>query len=138
MVIIFRQYTGNRPLDFCLACNGRGFVLRSAVARRIFRDSGNRRRDIILILGDHLKNFKGITRHTERRWSLLLTHTEHEHSRFAQPLCQLRKVGIRGDQAEALHISGIENVHRIDDHRGVGRVLSVRIAVLLDRVDRVA
>ena len=74
----------------------------------------------------------------ERRWSLLLTHTEHEHSRFAQPLCQLRKVGIRGDQAEALHISGIENVHRIDDHRGVGRVLSVRIAVLLDRVDRVA
>ena len=138
MVIIFRQHTGNRPFNLGLARNR--FILRSAIsiARRTFRNSGNRRRDIILILGDHLKNFKGITRHTERRWSLLLTHTEYEHSRFAQPLCQLRKVGIRGDQAEALHISGIENIHRIDDHRGVGRVLSVRIAVLLDRVDRVA
>ena len=42
------------------------------------------------------------------------------------------------DDAMIGGISGIENVHRIDDHRGVGRVLSVRIAVLLDRVDRVA
>ena len=119
MIIVLCQYTGNRPLDFCLACNGRGFVLRSAVARRIFRDSGNRRGDIVLVLGNDFENFKGIARNAEGRRGFLLAHAEHKHAGFTQTLRQLGKIRVRRNQAEALHISGVEDVHGIDDHRGV-------------------
>ena len=45
------------------------------------------------------------------------------------------EIAVAGDQAETGKVPGIQQVHGIDDHRAVGRVLARSVAELLDRLD---
>jgi len=71
------------------------------------------------------------------RVSLALANAEYLLPRFAQPRGQAGEITVAGDQAEPLEATGIEQVHRIDDHRAVGGVLAHGVAELLHRLDGV-
>ena len=60
------------------------------------------------------------------------------HPRLPQPRRQPREVAVAGDDDEALEVARVEQVHRVDDQRGVGGVLAAGVGELLDRLDRVA
>ena len=61
----------------------------------------------------------------------LLAHAEHKDFGFAESRREARKVGVRGDNAEAVKTPLIEQVHGIDDEGGVRGVLAGYIGVLL-------
>ena len=47
------------------------------------------------------------------------------------------EVAVRGDEAEAVEAAGVQQVHRVDDQRDVGRVLAGGVGELLLRQDGV-
>ena len=57
---------------------------------------------------------------------------------LAQPGRQPGEVAVAGHDREAVDVAGVEQVHRVDDQRGVGGVLAGGVGELLDRLDRVA
>ena len=63
------------------------------------------------------------------------SHSDHVHLRLTQTHCQLGKIAVAGHKAEAVHLSGIENVHGVDHHGHVRRVFPNGIVKLLDGVD---
>ena len=72
----------------------------------------------------------------ERIGRLLFTKAEHAQTLFADTQGETRKVTITGDQAEAIETPRVQQIHRIDDHRAVCRVLPARVGELLHRLDR--
>ena len=78
-----------------------------------------------------------VTGHDEGTGRLLLPHADDLLARLPQPGGQTGEVGIAGHQYETVALSGIEDVHGVDDHSRIGGVLSGGIAVLLDGGDGV-
>ena len=66
---------------------------------------------------------------------LALPHADHRHARLPQAGGQAGEVAVGGHQAEALYFAGVEDVHGVDDHGGVGGVFPRGVAVLLDGAD---
>lgn len=85
---------------------------------------------------EEIKVFKFIAGDTKGLWRLLFTHADNVHSTFPEAHRQPREVTVRRGKAESIEVSGIEQVHRVDDHGGIGRVLSGGVTVLLDGLDR--
>ena len=56
---------------------------------------------------------------------------------LAQPGREPGEVAVAGDDREPVEGAGVEQVHRVDDQRGVRGVLAGRVGELLDRLDRV-
>ena len=48
-----------------------------------------------------------------------------------------REIGVGRDDAEGFGLIGVKQVHRVDDHHHVGRVLALAVVELLHRADRV-
>ena len=78
-----------------------------------------------------------VTGHDEGTGRLLLPHADDLLARLTQPGGQTGEVGIAGHQYETVALSGIEDVHGVDDHSRISGVLSGGIAVLLDGGDGV-
>ena len=68
---------------------------------------------------------------------LLLAHSDDGHTAFAQARDKPREIGIGAHDRESVDGARIQDIHGIDDHRRIGRVLTVRVAVLLHRDDRI-
>ncbi len=56
---------------------------------------------------------------------------------LAQPGRQPGEVAVAGDDREGVERAGVQQVHRVDDQRGVRGVLAGRVGELLDRLDGV-
>src|SRR5690606_4857393 len=69
---------------------------------------------------------------------LLLAEAVHLGARFAQPRGERREIAVGGYEAIAVHVAGVQQVHRIDDQRRIAGILAARVAELLDRLDREA
>ena len=63
---------------------------------------------------------------------LALAEAEDHLAVLAQPHRYPREVGIARDDAEAVEVLGVQEVHRVDNHRAVGGVLSGSVRELLD------
>lgn len=72
----------------------------------------------------------------ERIGRLLFTKAEPAQTLFADTQGEARKVTATGDQAEAIETPGVQQIHRMDDHRAACRVLPARVGELLHRLDR--
>ena len=57
------------------------------------------------------------------------------HIGFPQAHGEPGKIAVAGDETETVYIAGIEDVHRVDDHRHVGRIFARGIVKLLNRCD---
>ena len=64
-----------------------------------------------------------------------LAHAQHEHVLLSEPHGQPGEVAVAGDQAEALDLVLVEDVHGIYHHGHVGGVLSRGVGELLHRHD---
>lgn len=69
--------------------------------------------------------------------SLALAETIDDEAGLADPRGQAREVAVARDKAEAVEAVRVQQVHRVDDHGGIGRVLALGVGELLDRLDRV-
>ena len=69
-----------------------------------------------------------------KAFGFFLTEAVHQQTFFPDARCQARKVAIAGNQAEAIEATGVEQIHRVDDHGAIGRVLPT-VAELLDGLD---
>ena len=78
-----------------------------------------------------------VARHDKRTRGLTLTHADDQLARLAQTGGQTGEVAVARNEAEAVHLVRVQNIHRVDDHRRVGGVLARGIAVLLDGRDGV-
>ena len=63
------------------------------------------------------------------------SHADDIHVRLAQTHGKTGKIAVAGDEAEAVDIAGIQDIHGVDDHRHVGRIFPGSIVKLLDRCD---
>ena len=94
-------------------------------------------RFLVLSLGiEQIEVFELVAGRDERLGGLLLAHTDNDHAAFAQTGDESREIGIGTDDGESVDRSRIQDVHRVDDHRGVGGILAIRVAVLLHGNDR--
>ena len=66
---------------------------------------------------------------------LFLADAHHKHARFPDACSEPGVIAVAGDQAEAVHHVGVEQVHGVNDHGAVGGILANRVAELLDRLD---
>ena len=60
-----------------------------------------------------------------------------EQPLFSKPHGQAGEVAVAGDQTVAIEAAGVEQIHGVDDHGAVGRILTRGVGELLDRFDRV-
>jgi hypothetical protein len=67
----------------------------------------------------------------------LFAHAEHIDFGLAEAGGKAGKVGIRGDDAEAVKAALVQKVHCVDDERRVRRVFPRDIGILLDGLNRV-
>ena len=86
--------------------------------------------------GKDIQVFELIAGGYESLWRLLLAHAHDHHAGLPKPGGQAGKIAVAGDQTEAFHIAGVQDVHSVDDHGGVRGVFPGRVAILLDRGDR--
>ena len=73
----------------------------------------------------------------ERRRRLLLAEAVDDETGFADARGEPREIAVARNDAETAEPAGVEQIHRVDDQRRIGRVLAGRVAELLDRLDRV-
>ena len=66
---------------------------------------------------------------------LLLSHSDNKHSRFTKSCCQPCKITVAANKTEAINLTRIQDIHRIDYHGRISRILSLSVAVLLYRSD---
>ena len=90
---------------------------------------------LLLVAVKKIQIFKLVACGNKRLRRLLLSHTQDQHSGFPEPCCQTGEIAVRRNNTISIHISGIQNIHGINDHRRIGCVFSGGIAVLLDRND---
>ena len=67
---------------------------------------------------------------------LLLAHADDDLAGLAEAARQAGEIAVRRDDAEPVHIGGVEEVHRVDDEGRVGGIFAGRVRELLDRDDR--
>ena len=69
--------------------------------------------------------------------SLALAHADDQLAGLAQAGGQAGKITVRRDDAEAVEIAAVQQVHRVNDHSGIRRIFAGGVAVLLDGDDRI-
>ena len=79
---------------------------------------------------------EGRTRAHEGLRRLLLAEAVDRHAVVAQAHHQRGEVGVGRDDGEAIEVARVQQVHGVDHHRHVGRVLAAGVGELLDRPDR--
>ncbi len=80
---------------------------------------------------DFIYKFEFVAGGDEGTRRFLLAHSDDQHARLTQARRQTGKVAVRGHKAEPLHASRVQNVHRVNNQRGVRRVFPGRVTVLL-------
>lgn len=80
------------------------------------------------------ENVAGVDKRARGRF---LADPHDENSLFANPRRQARIIAVARNEAESVDRSRIKNIHRVDNHRRVGRVFTDRITELLNRLNRV-
>ena len=88
-----------------------------------------------VLRGEDLEILELVAGGDEGAGGLLFAHAHHDHAGFPQARGEAREVAVARDDAEPVDVAGIQDVHRVDDHRGIRRVLARRVAVLLDGRD---
>ena len=73
----------------------------------------------------------------ERERGLVPSKPDHRLPIRPQSMDQRGEVGVGRDQAECVHLSGIENIHRLDQERHVRGIFPFHQIKLLHRLDRV-
>src|SRR5690606_37853416 len=73
----------------------------------------------------------------ERLRRLALAEAVHGQALLADARRQPGEVAVAGDDAEAVQVAAVHQVHRVDDQGAVGGVLAGGVVELLDRGDRV-
>src|SRR3546814_16641232 len=73
----------------------------------------------------------------ERLGCLALAEAVDDAPGFADARGPPGAVAVAGDAAEPVEALGVEQVHRVDDHRRVGGVLAEGVAELLDGLGRI-
>src|SRR5690606_2177610 len=68
---------------------------------------------------------------------LLFTEAVDHLAGLAQARGQTGEVAVTGHQAETVEGTGVQQIHGVDDHGAVGRVLAAGVGELLDRLQRV-
>ncbi len=76
-----------------------------------------------------------VTGHDKGRRSLVLPKPVHHEPGLPDPHGEPGEVAVARYQTEAVKLVSIQQVHGVDNHGGVGRVLAVSIGKLLDRLD---
>ena len=87
---------------------------------------------------EHLEEDEPVAGGLERRRRTAPAQAVDGLAGLAQPGREPGEVGVAGDDREGVEVAGVEQVHRVDDQRGVGGVLAHGVGELLDRLDRVA
>src|SRR5690348_3151461 len=85
---------------------------------------GRRRRVGFAVLLQHVEIDELVARGDERARRLALAEAVDRHALLADPRGKPREVAVARDDAEAVEAAGVEQVHGVDDHRAVGRVLA--------------
>ena len=106
-----------------------GHVPADKVLRRVRRQL---RLDSLLLSGIAELPARG-DRHFRR---LALSEAEHREPGLAYTLGQHRVVPVAGGYAEVVDPTSVQNIHRVDDKRHVGRVLSRRLTRSLHQPER--
>ena len=97
-----------------------------------------RLRRLLRLLAQEVEVDEPVAGRDEGRGRAAAPEPVHGHPRFPQPRRQPREVAVARDDHEALQVPRVEQVHRVDDQRGVGGVLAAGVGELLHRLDRVA
>lgn len=79
---------------------------------------------------------KSVAGSDEGLWSFFLTDPIDFFPSFSESRRESREVRVTRDDTESIDFIRVEDIHRIDDERGVARIFPTRVAVLLDRDDR--
>ena len=113
--------------------------------QRCFRRRGFGRRRLWRGRGSRFLSFAGYIEHVEinelvasgdeRARCLALPKTIDGDALLTDAGSEASKVTVARDDAEAGEAAGIEQVHGVDDHRAIGRVLAGGVSELLDRLD---
>lgn len=69
--------------------------------------------------------------------SFLLPYAVDCHPRLSKASCESGEVAITRDETKSIDLLRVEDIHSVDDHRGVSSILSSCISVLLDGSDGV-
>ena len=80
---------------------------------------------------------KLIARLGQRQRCLGFSHADHIFLLFSQAHGQLGKITVTGNQTKAVHLTGIKDIHGINNHGHIRSIFSYRIIKLLDWVNRV-
>src|SRR5690242_16623698 len=115
-------------------------VDQARVLAQLLRAQGLRGRGRLFLaavrLAEHVGVDEAVAGGDEGAGRLALAEAVDGQARLADAPRQRGEVAVAGDDAEAVEAAGVEQVHRIDDHRRVGGVLALGVAELLDRLDR--
>ena len=68
---------------------------------------------------------------------LLLAESEHRQPFFTQPHRKSGEIAVAGDQAKSVEFTRVQQIHRINNQRAVGCILTGGIGKLLNRFDGV-
>ncbi len=127
-------------------CDSLGKHIERRAIQRCFRRCGFGRRRLWRSGGFRFLPFAGRIEHVEI--NKLVAGGDEGAGRLAFPKTvdgdalltdaggEASKVTVARDDAEAGEAAGIEQVHGVDDHCAIGRVLAGRIGELLDRLNR--
>ena len=89
------------------------------------------------VFHQQLQGGEDVARLAEGKRGLLLAHADDGQAAFADARGQAGEVAVRRHDAEPVHLTGVEDIHGVDDHGVVGCVLAFGIAELLDGRDGV-
>ena len=85
-----------------------------------------------------IKEDEALAGDTEGFRCLLFAHADDDLAGLAKPCRQFVEIAVAGDDAEALHIACVEDIHGIDDQPDVGGILPRCVVGLHDRCQGVA
>ena len=90
-----------------------------------------------ILLCYEVQMYKFVTGSRQCKRRLRLAHAQNKHILLPQTHGKSGKITVARHQTEALYLVLIENIHRVDDHRHIRRILPCRIRELLYRHDRI-
>lgn len=70
-------------------------------------------------------------------WRFLFANSHHKDARLADAGGKPRVIAVARNEAEAIHHAGVQDVHRVDDHGAVCRILANGVTELLDWLEGV-
>ncbi len=109
------------------------FARGAALLGRAARSGGKGHLDVLL--RHQVQMDESVAGPGQRQGGLGFPHAQHEHVLLPQAHGQPGEVAVAGDQAEALYLVFVEDIHGVYHHGHVGGVLSRGVGELLHRHD---